>query len=145
MDERAAWEWLVGELSEGTEMTVDTGGLGAPVTYRATSRAEVLPGEHGIRISCFRGRELEEPMVLHLDPPALTARLRDLVEEAVAAFGTRREGGVVEARALFMLHLEETVETARPGEVHLVPARGGFDSLREPPDRGLGRQARVSP
>ncbi|GAA1462411.1 hypothetical protein NE857_23990 [Nocardiopsis exhalans] len=133
MDERQEWDWLVRELTEGTEMTVYPGGAGPPVTYRATSRAEVLPGERGIRISCFKGRELEEPMVLHLDPPTLAARLRDLVEDAVAAFGTRREGGLVEARALFMVHLEETVETARPGEVHLVPARGGFDSLREPP------------
>ena len=133
MDERATWNWLVGELTEGTEMTVETGGIGTPVTYRATSRAEVLPGERGIRISCFRGRELEEPMILHLDPPTLAARLRDLVEAAVGAFGTRREEGLAEARALFMVHLEETVETARPGEAHLVPARGGFDSLREPP------------
>ncbi|GAA1079116.1 MAG: hypothetical protein JK586_00685 [Nocardiopsis sp. BM-2018] len=133
MDERQEWDRLVRELAEGTEMTVDTGGIGTPVTYRATSRAEVLPGERGIRISCFKGLELEEPMVLHLDPPTLAARLRDLVEDAVAAFGTRREGGLVAARALFMVHLQETVETARPGEVHLVPARGGFDSLREPP------------
>jgi hypothetical protein len=133
MDECAAWDWLVRELAEGTEMTVDTGGIAAPVTYRATSRAEALPEERGIRISCFRGRELEEPMILHLDPPTLAARLRDLVKDAVEAFGTRREEGLAEARALFMVHLEETVETARPGEVHLVPARGGFDSLREPP------------
>lgn len=134
MDEREAWDWLVRELTEGTEMTVDTGGVGAPVTYRATSRAEVLPGERGIRISCFKGRELKEPMVLHLDPPTLAARLRDLTEDAVGAFGTRRDGGLQEARSLLMVHLEETIETARPGETHLVPARGGFDSLREPPN-----------
>ncbi|PWV57177.1 hypothetical protein [Nocardiopsis sp. L17-MgMaSL7] len=133
MDERKTWEWLVRELTEGAETTVQPGGAGAPVTYRAASRAEVLPGERGIRIGCFQGRELEESMVLHLDPPTLAARLRDLVEEAVAAFGTRREEGLTEAFELLMVHLQETVDTARPGEVHLVPARGGFDSLRDPP------------
>ncbi|WP_017588845.1 hypothetical protein [Nocardiopsis ganjiahuensis] len=133
MDEQEAWDWLVRELTGGTEVTVHPGGAGAPVTYRATSRAEVLPGDRGIRISCFQGRELEEPLVLHLDPPSLAARLRDLAEDAVGAFGTRHDEGLEEACSLLMVHLEETVETARPGEIHLVPARGGFDSLREPP------------
>ncbi|MEU3016862.1 MULTISPECIES: hypothetical protein [unclassified Nocardiopsis] len=133
MDERETWNLLVRELSEGAETVVRPSGIGAPVTYRAAGRAEVLPGERGVRIVCFRGRELEESLVLHLDPPALTALLRDLVEDAVTAFGTRRDGGLVEAFDLLMLHLQETVDTARPGEVHLVPARGGFDSLREPP------------
>lgn len=133
MDAREWWDRLVGELTEGTEVTVYPGGAGPPVTYRATSRAEVLPGGHAIRISCFMGRELEQPMTLHLDPAALAARLRELTEGAVEAFGTRRRGGLEEAYALLMLHLEETVGTARPGETHLVPSRGGFDSLREPP------------
>lgn len=133
MDEREAWNWLVRELTEGTEVTVYPGGVGPPVTYRATNRAEVLPGERGIRINCFKGRELEGPMILYLDPPTLAARLRDLTEDAVEAFGTRRDGGMEEACSLLMIHLEETIETARPGETHLVPARGGFDSLREPP------------
>ncbi|QVJ03212.1 hypothetical protein KGD82_08545 [Nocardiopsis eucommiae] len=133
MDESRTWDWLVSELTGGTETTVRPCGIGAPVTYRAAARAEVLPGERGIRINCFQGRELEEPMLLHLDPPTLAARLRDLVEDAVTAFGTRRDGGLVEAFALLMLHLQETVDTARHGEVHLVPARGGFDSVREPP------------
>jgi hypothetical protein len=133
MDEREAWDRLVGDLTEGTEMTVDPGGAGPPITYRATSRAEVLPGEAGIRISCFRGRELERPMVLHLDPSALASRLRELADDAVGAFAHRGDGGLEEAYSLLVVHLEEAVDTARPGEVHLVPARGGFDSRTQPP------------
>ncbi|WP_249187634.1 hypothetical protein [Nocardiopsis sp. MG754419] len=59
MDDRELWNILALDLTEGTEMTVQPGGVGEPVTYRATDRAEVLPGERGIRVLRFHGRDLE--------------------------------------------------------------------------------------
>lgn len=127
------WDWLVQELTEGSEVTVQPGGVGEPVTYRATNRVEVLPEDRGIRIACFHGHDLSPAMTLHMTPARWARHLRETAEDGVEAFGTRNEGGIVEAFALFLVHLEEAVDGQRPWEDHMVLSRGGLDPLRTPP------------
>lgn len=127
------WDWLVQELTEGTEVVVQPGGVGDPVTYQVTDRVEVLPENKGIRITSFHGHDLSPAMTLHMTPTQWARHLRETVEDGVEAFGTRNEGGIVEAFALFLVHLEEAVESQRPWEDHMVLSRGGLDCLRTPP------------
>ncbi len=127
------WDWLVQELTEGTEVVVQPGGVGDPVTYQAADRVEVLPEDKGIRIISFHGHGLSPAMTLHMTPARWARHLRETVEDGVEAFGTRNEGGIVEAFALFLVHLEEAVEGRRPGEDHVVLTRNGLDPLRTPP------------
>ncbi|WP_249187635.1 hypothetical protein [Nocardiopsis sp. MG754419] len=79
-------------------------------------------------------------MTPHTDPTGFAAHLRTLVEEAVTVFGSRRSGGLIEAFALFRSHLEETVDTSRPGERHMRPDTGGIDTLADPPGQRAQRR-----
>ncbi|CAL9442150.1 hypothetical protein SUDANB121_02284 [Nocardiopsis dassonvillei] len=82
--------------------------------------AGAAPGRAAVLLHGGGGRE---PYVLHVSPSALGTRLRSTAEEAREAFpGTEPQ---IAALRLFLVHVEEAVETAPPGHRHLVLDPGG--------------------
>lgn len=83
----------------------------------------------GVLITTFGGRSLSQPMHLHVTPSSFGPLLRSSANESAGAFP---EVEPLEAAwRLFLVHLDEAIQTARPGETELVPASYGIESLRE--------------
>jgi hypothetical protein len=81
-----------------------------------------------IVITALDGRRLRAPMRLHVTPETFGRHLRAVAAGSAGAFP---EVSPVEAAwRLFLVHLDETVQTAKPGETELVPVPSGLHSLR---------------
>jgi hypothetical protein len=82
----------------------------------------------GIVISTFEGRVLSESVHLHVTPSSFGPLLRDTASASAGAFPDVEP--LEAAWRLFLVHLDEAIQTARPGETELVPASYGIESLR---------------
>lgn len=82
----------------------------------------------GVVINALEGRTLSQPMCLRVTPESFGRLLRDSAGTSAGAFP---EVEPLEAAwRLFLVHLDEAIQTARPGETELVPSSYGVDSLR---------------
>jgi hypothetical protein len=76
----------------------------------------------------YGDQRLDEPLRLHLTPATLGERLRAMIPNARGL--SLNSDTLHTAWGLFLVHLDEAVATARPGETELVLGRGGVDSVR---------------
>ena len=94
----------------------------------AEGEIEEDPESGVVVLTEFDHRVLERPLRLHLTPHAFGRYLRDAAPGSAGAFPDIPP--LEAAWRLFTVHLDEAVQTARPGETELVLRRGGVDSLR---------------
>ncbi|MEV6819399.1 hypothetical protein AB0M72_11635 [Nocardiopsis dassonvillei] len=94
--------------------------------------ADGLPDRAGVLLRRWRGRDLDPPYLLHVDPPTLGECLRsvegigELFPDATAEDGALR---------LFLVHVEEAVETAPEDHTHLVVGPAGVYARPNAPSR----------
>lgn len=82
----------------------------------------------GIVISAFEGRSLMQPMHLRVTPASFGPLLRSTAEQSASAFPDVEPEEA--AWRLFLVHLDEAIQTAAPGETELVPTPYGVESFR---------------
>lgn len=82
----------------------------------------------GIVIGAFEGRSLMQPMHLRVTPASFGPLLRSTAEQSASAFPDVEPEEA--AWRLFLVHLDEAIQTAAPGETELVPTPSGVDSFR---------------
>ncbi|NMO93200.1 hypothetical protein [Actinomycetospora sp. TBRC 11914] len=97
--------------------------------YLAAQGSIVEDTEPGIVIiEEYDHRRLDQPLRLHLTAPEFGNRLREMGADAQYL---RPDADPTDAAwGLFLVHLDEAVATARPGETELRLGRGGVDSVR---------------
>ncbi|MCP3012255.1 hypothetical protein NGM33_02860 [Nocardiopsis dassonvillei] len=99
--------------------------------------ADGLPDRTGVVLRGWRGRGLDPPYMLHVDPPTLGEHLRSM--EGVSELFPGTAPGIGALR-LFLVHVGEAVETAPQGHRHLVIGPAGVYARPEAPprtDRGV--------
>ncbi len=94
----------------------------------AEGEIEEDPKNGTVVITEFDHRILEQPLRLHLDPSTFGRFLHDATSESAVLYPDISP--MEAAWRLFTVHLDEAVQTARPGETELVLGRGGVDSRR---------------
>lgn len=77
----------------------------------------------------FERRQLEPPMRLHLTPESFAQRLEAMATSAANVFP--ETSPLDAAWQLFLVHLDEAIQTAKPGETDLVLSPYGVAS--QPP------------
>lgn len=82
----------------------------------------------GVVISAFEGQPLMQRMHLHLSAESFGPFLRSTAARSAAAFPDVEP--VEAAWRLFLVHLDEAIQTAAPGETELVPTPDGVESFR---------------
>jgi hypothetical protein len=82
----------------------------------------------GLLLAAFDGRTLPWPMRLHVTAGSFGQVLRDAADASAGAFPDVEP--LEAAWRLFLVHLDEAIQTARPGETELVPVSSGVASLR---------------
>lgn len=81
-----------------------------------------------VTLTEFDHQPLPIPLRLHITPAGFDQHLRSMASGAALLFP---DVDPLEATwRLFLVHLEEAVQTARPGETELVLARDGVRSTR---------------
>lgn len=97
--------------------------------YLAAEGSIVEDTEAGVVIiEEYDHRRLDQPLRLHLTPSEFCDRLREMGPDAQFL---RPDADPADAAwGLFLVHLDEAVATARPGETELRLGRGGVDSVR---------------
>ncbi|WP_285732637.1 hypothetical protein [Nocardiopsis sp. ATB16-24] len=99
--------------------------------------ADEASGRRSVLLRRWRGRELDPPYVLHVDPPTLREHLRSMGDTGGLFPDVSPEIGALQ---LFLVHIEEAVDTAPEGHRHLVIGPGGVYARSEaPPRTGGGR------
>jgi hypothetical protein len=97
--------------------------------YLAAEGSIVENAEPGIVvIEEYDHRRLDQPLRLHLTASALGNRLREMLPDA--RFLQPDADPMDAAWGLFLVHLDEAVATAGPGETELMLGHGGVDSAR---------------
>ena len=97
--------------------------------YLAAEGSIVEDTEPGIIvIEEYDHRRLDQPLRLHLTASEFGGRLREMGPDA--RFLRPDADPTDAAWGLFLVHLDEAVGTARPGETELMLGRGGVDSVR---------------
>lgn len=90
------------------------------------------PVRHAVVVSAWDSRELQPPVRLHLDPAVLGRHLRYLSEDGATLFPDVEP--VIGALQLFLVHVQETIETRRPGHDDLILVGSGLEAVRSAPD-----------
>jgi hypothetical protein len=94
----------------------------------AEGTIEEEPESGSVLLTEHEHRELVQPLRLHLTPASFARHLRDGARDSAGAFP---EVAPIEAAwRLFLVHLDEAVQTARDGETELVLRSYGVDSVR---------------
>lgn len=97
--------------------------------YLAAEGSIIEDTEPGIVVlEEYDHRRLDEPLRLHLTASEFGDRLRKMGPDA--RFLRPDADPTDAAWGLFLVHLDEAVATARPGETELMLGRGGVDSVR---------------
>ncbi|MEV2277395.1 hypothetical protein AB0I72_17600 [Nocardiopsis sp. NPDC049922] len=99
--------------------------------------ADEAPAREGVLLHRWRGRGLDPPYVLHVDPPTLAEHLRAMEDISELFPNTPQEIGALQ---LFLVHIEEAVETAAEDCRHLVIGPAGVYARPDAPprtDRGV--------
>ena len=103
---------------------IETGLYDQIVGYLAAEGAVDEDREQGlVVITAFDHRPLPTPLRLHITPAAFDEHLRTMAPEAALLFPDVDQ--LEAAWRLFLVHLEEAVRTAKPGETELVLDRAG--------------------
>lgn len=99
--------------------TPSTGLYDQLVGYLAAEGAIDEDREHGIlALTVFDHRPLASPLRLHITPAAFDQHLREMAPAAAHVFPD--VDPLEAAWRLFLVHLEEAVQTVKPGETELV-------------------------
>ncbi|MFC5136985.1 hypothetical protein ACFPK1_01960 [Actinomycetospora rhizophila] len=94
------------------------------VGYLAAEGAVDEDREQGVGVlTVFDHRPLPVPLRLHVTPAAFDGHLRAMAPDAALVFPD--VDSLEAAWRLFLVHLEEAVQTAKPGETELVLDRSG--------------------
>ncbi|WP_444960888.1 hypothetical protein [Nocardiopsis sp. M1B1] len=94
--------------------------------------ADEAPDRMGVLLRRWQGGDLDPPYILHVDPPTLGEHLRSMEGISELFPGVIPEIG---ALRLFLVHIEEAVETAPEGHRHLVIGPAGVYAQPGAPPR----------
>ncbi|HIY40191.1 MAG TPA: hypothetical protein H9836_03545 [Candidatus Nocardiopsis merdipullorum] len=94
--------------------------------------AEEVPDRTGVLVRRWQGRDLDPPYMLHVNAPRLGDHLRSMEGISELFPDTTPEiGGLL----LFIVHIEEAVETAPKGHRHLLIGPAGVYAQPDTPPR----------
>lgn len=94
--------------------------------------AEEAPDRTGVLVRRWQGRDLDPPYMLHVDAPRLGDHLRSMEDISELFPDTTPEiGGLL----LFIVHIEEAVETDPKGHRHLLIGPAGVYAQPDTPPR----------
>jgi hypothetical protein len=97
------------------------------IGYLAAEGAVDEDRDHGVlTLTEFDHRPLPAPLRLHITPASFDEHLQRMAPDAALVFPDVDPPEA--AWRLFLVHLEEAVQTGKPGETELVLARDGVRS-----------------
>lgn len=130
LDGPASYRRIV--VSEAREEPMDDESLFAELLRRLDmddGSAQEASDQNGILISRWQGRALDSPYVLHVTPSTLGAHLRTMDAKELFPKATPETG----ALQLFLVHVEEAIETAPEGRSNLVIRPSGVCAQADAP------------
>lgn len=94
------------------------------LTRRLSASATIHLEKGAIEISSFDGTQLEPAVRLLGTSESLVAHVRGMADDARGAFLETEP--LIAALQLFLVHVEESILTRKPGENELVPGPAGL-------------------